>query len=60
MEMTVTEHGYTTEEARDLSKVGMEQCLHKMAAMFAGAKLAFQQVSTSGFGLQAAGVRFHT
>ena len=36
-EMTVTEHGYTTEEARDLSKAGMEQCLDKMAAMFAGA-----------------------
>jgi hypothetical protein len=35
--MTVTEHGYTTEEARDLSKAGMEQCLDKMAAMFAGA-----------------------
>jgi uncharacterized protein YndB with AHSA1/START domain len=35
-EMTVTEHGYTTEEARDLSKAGMEQCLDKMAAIFAG------------------------
>ena len=35
-EMTVTEHGYTTEEARDLSRAGMEQCLDKMAAMFAG------------------------
>jgi len=34
--MTVTEHGYTTEQARDLSKVGMEQCLEKMVAMFAG------------------------
>jgi uncharacterized protein YndB with AHSA1/START domain len=35
-EMTVTEYGYTTEEARDLSRSGMEQCLDKMAAMFAG------------------------
>jgi uncharacterized protein YndB with AHSA1/START domain len=35
-EMTVTEHGYTTEQARDLSKAGMEQCLDKMAAIFAG------------------------
>jgi uncharacterized protein YndB with AHSA1/START domain len=33
-EMTVTEHGYTTEQARDLSRAGMEQCLDKMAAMF--------------------------
>ncbi len=29
-EMTVTEHSYTTEEARDLSRAGMEQCLDKM------------------------------
>jgi len=35
-EMIVTEYGYTTEEARDLSRAGMEQCLDKMAAMFAG------------------------
>ena len=35
-EMTVTEYGYTTEQARDLSKAGMEQCLDKMAAIFAG------------------------
>ena len=34
-EMTVTEYGYTTEHARDLSRAGMEQCLDKMAAMFA-------------------------
>jgi uncharacterized protein YndB with AHSA1/START domain len=34
-EMTVTEHGYTTEQARDLSRAGMEQCLDKMAAKFA-------------------------
>jgi uncharacterized protein YndB with AHSA1/START domain len=35
-EMTVTEYGYTTEQARDLSKAGMEQCLEKMAAICAG------------------------
>src|SRR5829696_9751657 len=35
-EMTVTEHGYTSEQDRDLSRAGMEQCLDKMAAMFAG------------------------
>jgi uncharacterized protein YndB with AHSA1/START domain len=34
--MSVTEYGYTTEQARDLSKAGMEQCLEKMVAMFAG------------------------
>ena len=34
--MTVTEHGYTTEQARALSREGMEQCLDKMAALFAG------------------------
>ena len=30
-EMTVTEHGYTSGEAHDLSKAGLEQCLDKMA-----------------------------
>jgi uncharacterized protein YndB with AHSA1/START domain len=35
-EITVTEYGYTTEEARNLSKAGMEQCVDKMAAIFAG------------------------
>jgi uncharacterized protein YndB with AHSA1/START domain len=35
-EITVMEYGYTTEEARDLSRAGMEQCLDKMAAIFAG------------------------
>jgi len=34
-EITVTEYGYTTEQARDLSRAGMEQYLDKMAAMFA-------------------------
>ena len=33
-EMTVTEYGYATAEARDLSKLGMEQCLDKMAGIF--------------------------
>lgn len=31
-EMTVTEFGYTSDEAHDLSKLGLEQCLDKMAA----------------------------
>jgi uncharacterized protein YndB with AHSA1/START domain len=30
-EMTVTEHGYTSEQAHDISKLGLEQCLDKMA-----------------------------
>ena len=34
-EMIVTEYGYTTEQARGLSRAGMEQCLDKMDAMFA-------------------------
>ncbi len=34
-EMTITEHGYTSDEARDLSRAGLEQCLDKMAASFA-------------------------
>ncbi len=34
-EMTVTEYGYATEQARDMSRVGQEQCLDKMAAIFA-------------------------
>ena len=33
-EMTVTEYGYSSEQARDLSKLGMEQCLDKMAEIF--------------------------
>jgi uncharacterized protein YndB with AHSA1/START domain len=36
-EMTVTEYGYTLEEARNLSKMGMEQCIDKMAAALATA-----------------------
>ena len=34
-EMTVTEHGYTSDQAHDLSKAGLEQCIDKMAAIFA-------------------------
>jgi uncharacterized protein YndB with AHSA1/START domain len=34
-EMTVTEYGYTSEQARDISRLGMEQCLAKMAGIFA-------------------------
>jgi uncharacterized protein YndB with AHSA1/START domain len=34
-EMTVTEYGYTEQQAHDLSKGGLEQCLDKMAASFA-------------------------
>jgi uncharacterized protein YndB with AHSA1/START domain len=29
-EMTVTEYGYTSDEAHDMSKAGLEQCLDKM------------------------------
>jgi predicted RNase H-like HicB family nuclease len=35
--MTVVEHGYTLEEARDLSQAGLEQCVDKMAAIFTSA-----------------------
>ncbi len=31
--LEMIEHGYTTEEARDLSKGGLEQCLDKMAVL---------------------------
>jgi uncharacterized protein YndB with AHSA1/START domain len=34
-EMTVTEYGYASEQVRDLSKLGMEQCLDKMVVIFA-------------------------
>lgn len=30
-EMIMTEHGYTTDQAHDISKAGLEQCLDKMA-----------------------------
>lgn len=35
-EMTVTEYGYTDGEVYEMSKLGLEQCLDKMGAMFAG------------------------
>jgi uncharacterized protein YndB with AHSA1/START domain len=34
-ELTVTEYGYVSDQAHDLSKLGLEQCLDKMAATFA-------------------------
>ena len=32
----MTERGYSTQEARDLSQGGLEQCLDKMAALVEG------------------------
>jgi len=34
-EMAVTEYGYTSDQAHDISKAGLEQCIDKMAAIFA-------------------------
>jgi hypothetical protein len=34
-EMTVTEHGYTSDQALEISKAGLEQTLDKMAATLA-------------------------
>jgi uncharacterized protein YndB with AHSA1/START domain len=34
-EMTITEYSYTSDQAHDLSKAGLEQCLDKKAALFA-------------------------
>jgi hypothetical protein len=34
--MTVTEYGYTSDGAFEMSKLGLEQCLDKMAASFGG------------------------
>ena len=34
-EMTIIEHGYTTEDARNQSQAGLEQCVDKMEAIFA-------------------------
>ena len=34
--LEMTEHGYTTAEARDMSRAGLEQCLDKMASLVAG------------------------
>lgn len=36
-EITSTEYGYTTDEVVEISKAGLEQCLDKMAAIFARA-----------------------
>jgi uncharacterized protein YndB with AHSA1/START domain len=36
-ELTQTEYGYTTEQARDMSKAGLEQVLDKLAALFSPA-----------------------
>jgi uncharacterized protein YndB with AHSA1/START domain len=33
-EMTVTEYGYTDDQVVEMSKLGLEQCIDKMAAMF--------------------------
>jgi uncharacterized protein YndB with AHSA1/START domain len=35
-ELTVTEFGYSLEQTRDMSKLGLEQCLDKMATSLAG------------------------
>ena len=37
-ELTVTEFGYTLDQAHDISKVGMEQCLDKMAVSLVNSK----------------------
>ena len=34
-EMTVTEYGYTSDQAHDLSKSGLEQCLDNIDAVLA-------------------------
>jgi uncharacterized protein YndB with AHSA1/START domain len=35
-EITITEYGWPVGQMREMSKLGMEQCLEKMAATFAG------------------------
>ena len=37
-ELTATEFGYSSDQAHDISKVGMEQCLDKMAACLDNSK----------------------
>jgi len=37
-QVTVTEFGYTKEEARAQSQLGQEQCRDKMQAVFAGGR----------------------
>ena len=34
-ELTVTEFGYTSAQAHDISKAGMDQCIDKLSAIFA-------------------------
>jgi hypothetical protein len=34
-EMTVTEYGYTSDQIVEMSRLGLEQCLDKMAAALA-------------------------
>lgn len=36
-ELTITEHGWTVGQMMEMSRLGMEQCLDKMAAIFAKA-----------------------
>lgn len=33
-ELSMTEHGYTLAQARDLSRAGLEQCLDKLVESF--------------------------
>lgn len=35
-EMVVTEYGYVSDQVLEMSKMGLEQCLDKMAAIFGG------------------------
>jgi uncharacterized protein YndB with AHSA1/START domain len=35
-ELSITESGYTTAQARDMSQTGLDQCLDKLAAVLAG------------------------
>ena len=35
-ELSITESGYTTPQARDMSQVGLDQCLDKLAVMLRG------------------------
>jgi hypothetical protein len=37
-EMTITEYGYSSDQAVDSSKTGLEQCLDKVAAALADKK----------------------
>lgn len=37
-ELKITEHGYTSDRAHDISKAGLEQCLDKMAAILVEAR----------------------